>query len=121
MAAFLAAASGLMADRTAMAIVAPAALRSTAEALQRTVGATTPTLFDSRHWAGRLLRVMVADEGLRTALFQIVDVLPDLCEPESIAAHMRSYLRPPAERLGGPWRLLPAAGAMPWKKTTTKT
>ncbi len=97
-----------------MAIVAPAALRSTAEALQRTVGATTPTLFDSRHWAGRLLRVMVADEGLRTALFQIVDVLPDLCEPESIAAHMRSYLRPPAERLGGPWRLLPAAGAMPW-------
>ncbi|MBU1223874.1 MAG: hypothetical protein KKA22_12135 [Gammaproteobacteria bacterium] len=40
----------------------------------------------------RVLRHAVADPRLRDALFQFVDVLPQLHDPSAIATHFRAYL-----------------------------
>jgi RHH-type proline utilization regulon transcriptional repressor/proline dehydrogenase/delta 1-pyrroline-5-carboxylate dehydrogenase len=60
---------------------------------------------------GALLERALADERLRNALFQFVDVLPQLETSGAIAAHFRSYLD--GHRLGGVWGRLLKLGSHP--------
>ena len=41
---------------------------------------------------GKLLTRAMVDDGLRTALFQFVDVLPQLADSRQVASHLRAYL-----------------------------
>lgn len=41
---------------------------------------------------GKLLVRAMADDGLRNALFQFVDVLPQLADSRQVASHLRAYL-----------------------------
>jgi RHH-type proline utilization regulon transcriptional repressor/proline dehydrogenase/delta 1-pyrroline-5-carboxylate dehydrogenase len=73
--------------------------------LYRDAAASSPALFRSRGMRGALLARALADEPLRNALFQFIDVLPQLASSERIATHFRSYLD--RHRLAGVWgRLL---------------
>ena len=56
-------------------------LRQAAEHLLRDAGKAPPSLFDPRTFHGRMLRKAILDDSLRSALFQMVDVLPTLDEP----------------------------------------
>lgn len=88
--------------------------------LYRLAGYAPPTLFDPRGVRGRLLRKAIEDEGLRTALFQFVDVLPALDSAASIACHFHGYLSPHAGRLGGLWQALFALGGRPFAAKTIR-
>ena len=81
--------------------------------LYRLAGDAPPSLLDPRGMQGRLLRKAMADDGLRSALFQFVDVLPALDSAASIARHFHGYLAPHAGRLGGLWTPLFALGGQP--------
>ena len=92
---------------------APAAPLSRLEQLTREIGGelllkasgATPALFESRSLRGALLARALADEPLRRAIFQFIDVLPQLQDAASIARHFRAYLG--GHELGGLWgRLL---------------
>lgn len=63
-----------------------------------------PALFDSRGLRGRVLQQVLEDPALRSALFQFIDVLPQLDSAEDVAAHFRSYLA------GHPFDALDAGG-----------
>ncbi len=85
-------------------------IRAEGDELYRLAGGAPPSLFDSHRLHGRLLRKAVTDDPLRTALFQLVDVLPALDTAHGITEHFRDYLQPHLPRLGGGWRLLLALG-----------
>ena len=70
-----------------------------------------PALFGARGMRGVLLDRALADERLRNALFQFIDVLPQLEDRDSIAAHFRAYLD--GHRLGGVWGRLLRIGNHP--------
>ncbi len=67
-----------------------------------------PALLDRRSLRGRLLAELMHDERLRSALFQFVDVLPQLRDSQDIAAHFSAYLR--GHELADPWQRLLAPG-----------
>lgn len=69
----------------------PAVLELGREILARSAG-SLPSLFDVRHWEGRLLDLAMRDDALRTALFRLVDVLPMLASEAEVARHVREYL-----------------------------
>ncbi len=72
---------------------------------------SSPPLFGVSGMRGALLERALADERLRTALFQFVDVLPQLETGEQIAGHFRSYLE--GHDLAGPWGRLLRLGYSP--------
>jgi len=67
-----------------------------------------PALLDQRTLRGRMLGELMHDERLRSALFQFIDVLPQLHDAGDIAAHFRAYLE--GHELSGPWRGLLSVG-----------
>jgi RHH-type proline utilization regulon transcriptional repressor/proline dehydrogenase/delta 1-pyrroline-5-carboxylate dehydrogenase len=70
-----------------------------------------PALFGARGVRGALLERALADDALRTALFQFIDVLPQLDRAGAIADHFRAYLE--GHRLAGAWGRLLALGSHP--------
>ncbi|MBI3935469.1 MAG: bifunctional proline dehydrogenase/L-glutamate gamma-semialdehyde dehydrogenase [Betaproteobacteria bacterium] len=93
---------------------------ATLEIMLREIGAeiydgarrSTPPLFAPRGLRGRVLSRALHDEALRAALFQFVDVLPQLDSAQEIAAHFRAYLA--GHQLGGAWGELLALGGHPF-------
>lgn len=69
-----------------------------------------PALLDQRTLRGRLLGELMHDERLRSALFQFIDVLPQLHDASDIAAHFRAYLQ--GHELSSPWQGLLTAGKL---------
>lgn len=70
-----------------------------------------PALFDPRGLRGRVLSQAIHDPALRCALFQFVDVLPQLADARGIARHFGAYLE--RHRLAGAWGRLLALGSHP--------
>jgi RHH-type proline utilization regulon transcriptional repressor/proline dehydrogenase/delta 1-pyrroline-5-carboxylate dehydrogenase len=70
-----------------------------------------PALFGAKGARGALLRHALADERLRIALFQFIDVLPQLDRAEAIAEHFRAYLG--HYELAGAWARLLKLGNYP--------
>ena len=93
----------------------PAALepliREIGNQLHRDAVAIPPTLFRSRGVRGALLARALADDNLRQALFQFIDVLPQLENGESVARHFRAYLD--GHDLAGAWGRLLKLGNHP--------
>lgn len=79
--------------------------------LYRKASRSSPALFDPGGLRGRVLAHAMEDEGLRSALFQFVDTLPQLDNARSIAGHFHSYLK--GHRLGGVWGRLLELGQYP--------
>jgi len=67
-------------------------IREIGSRLYREAARSRPALFGARGLRGALLRRALADERLRTALFQFVDVLPQLDRAQAIAGHFKAYL-----------------------------
>lgn len=65
--------------------------RRGAELWQRVMG-ESPGRLSRGYWHGQLMDWAMRDEGLKTALFRLTDVLPALRDPADVAAHARSYL-----------------------------
>jgi RHH-type proline utilization regulon transcriptional repressor/proline dehydrogenase/delta 1-pyrroline-5-carboxylate dehydrogenase len=80
------------------------------EQLYRLAGQAPPSLFDPRGLRGRVLLRTLDDEGLRSALFRFVDVLPAVESDADVARHFHDYLAPHADRLTGLWGRLFALG-----------
>ncbi len=77
-----------------------------------------PSLFEFSGVRGRLLAAAMRDDAMRSALFQFVDVLPNLDSPEAIARHFRAYFH--GRALAGPWGKLLEAGEHPWAAWAVK-
>jgi RHH-type proline utilization regulon transcriptional repressor/proline dehydrogenase/delta 1-pyrroline-5-carboxylate dehydrogenase len=88
-----------------------ALIREIGARLHRTAARSRPALFGARGVRGALLRQALADERLRTALFQFLDVLPQLERAGEIAEHFRAYLE--GQRLAGAWGRLLRLGTHP--------
>lgn len=86
-------------------------IREIGSQLHRDAMASPPALFRSRSVRGRLLARALADERLRNALFQFIDVLPQLDSSAAIAAHFRAYLD--GHDLAGVWGRLLKLGNHP--------
>lgn len=54
---------------------------------------------DIRYWNGRLMEWSMRQPDFKVNLFRLVDVLPTLRTPESIADHVRQYLTEPANKI----------------------
>lgn len=67
-----------------------AEIRATGQELFSHAASHRPALY--RGIEGRLLTRIVADERLLTALFRLVDVLPQLGDSRQVAAHLRAYI-----------------------------
>ena len=80
--------------------------------LFREAGRHKPALFDSSGVRGRVLKQVLDDPALRNALFQFIDVLPQLDRAEDVAAHFRSYLA--GHELAGAWGELLQLGNHSW-------
>ena len=80
--------------------------------LFREAGRHKPALFDSRGLRGRVLKQVLHDPALRNALFQFIDVLPQLERADDVASHFRAYLA--GQRLGGGWGKLLRLGNHAW-------
>src|SRR5260221_5854094 len=80
--------------------------------LYRDASRRKPALFDSSGLRGRVLQRVLQDPALRSALFQFIDVLPQLERADDIAAHFRSYLD--GHALGGTWGKLLELGNHAW-------
>ena len=80
--------------------------------LYRDAGRHKPALFDSGGMRGRVLKQVLDDAALRNALFQFIDVLPQLEHADDVATHFRSYLA--GQQLGGVWDKLLQLGNRPW-------
>ncbi|MBI2318657.1 MAG: hypothetical protein HYU75_17120, partial [Betaproteobacteria bacterium] len=80
--------------------------------LYRDAGRHKPALFDSRGLRGRVLERVLHDPALRNALFQFIDVLPQLERADDVAAHFHSYLA--GHELGGVWDKLLQRGNHAW-------
>ncbi len=59
--------------------------------LFRLMGEESPGIFDSRHWAGELMRVAMERPELKVRLFRFIDVLPSLTSDEMVAKHLHEY------------------------------
>lgn len=90
-----------------MAASFEAQVQATGAELRRRSGQAAPSLY--RGFAGWLLRGTVTDAALRDALFQFVDVLPQLAARGDIANHLAAYLR----GLAGPHAAWLRAAARP--------
>ena len=88
-----------------MHVASPTQLEAAIDATGRTLYAaavrTRPALFRARGLRGALLAEALRDEHLRRALFQFVDVLPQLDDATSVARHFQAYLE--GHALKGPW------------------
>ena len=71
-----------------------------------------PEFFRARGLRGAILGRALEDETLRRALFQFVDVLPELRDATAIARHFSAYLQ--GRDLGGAWARLAQLGARPF-------
>ena len=80
--------------------------------LYRDAGRHKPALFDSRGLRGRVLERVLHDPALRNALFQFIDVLPQLEDANDLAVHFRAYLA--GRQLGGVWDKLLQLGNHAW-------
>ena len=88
------------------------AVRDIGGRLYRDAGRHKPALFDSGGLRGRVLQQVLQDPALRNALFQFIDVLPQLERAEDVATHFRSYLA--GHELGGVWGKLLPLGNHAW-------
>lgn len=52
-----------------------------------------PGPLNAAWWQRRLLDAVMQDESLKLRMFQFIETLPRLRSPESVAGHMRQYLR----------------------------
>lgn len=86
-------------------------IREIGSQLYREATAAAPALFRLRGLRGALLARALADDRLRHALFQFVDVLPQLEDRASIARHFRAYLE--GHELAGAWGRLLRLGSHP--------
>jgi RHH-type proline utilization regulon transcriptional repressor/proline dehydrogenase/delta 1-pyrroline-5-carboxylate dehydrogenase len=86
-------------------------IRDIGSRLYRDAARSRPALFGARGIRGALLRRALADERLRTALFQFVDVLPQLDGAGAIAEHFQAYLA--GHDLAGVWGRLLRLGYHP--------
>ena len=71
-----------------------------------------PEFFRARGLRGAILGRTLEDETLRRALFQFVDVLPELRDATAVARHFSAYLQ--GRDLGGAWARLAQLGARPF-------
>ena len=88
------------------------AVREIGGRLYRDAGRHKPALFDSGGLRGHVLQQVLRDPALRNALFQFIDVLPQLESADDVAAHFRSYLA--GQQLGGVWDKLLQLGNHAW-------
>jgi RHH-type proline utilization regulon transcriptional repressor/proline dehydrogenase/delta 1-pyrroline-5-carboxylate dehydrogenase len=88
-----------------------AAISEIGRQLYDAAAGSRPQLFRSRGIRGALLSRALRDEELKRALFQFIDVLPQLEGAQAIAQHFRAYLE--GRRLGGGWARLMALGTRP--------
>ncbi|MBI2295424.1 MAG: bifunctional proline dehydrogenase/L-glutamate gamma-semialdehyde dehydrogenase [Betaproteobacteria bacterium] len=86
-------------------------IREVGSRLYRGAIQSRPALFGARGVRGALLRRALADEELRTALFQFIDVLPQLDRAGAIADHFKAYLD--GHPLAGMWGRLLRLGSHP--------
>jgi len=87
------------------------AISDVGKTLYASASTSRPALFRARGVRGALLAQALRDEGLRRALFQFVDVLPQLEGAEAVARHYRAYLG--GRELAGAWGRLLALGSRP--------
>ncbi len=87
------------------------AITEVARGLYAAAARERPALFRVRGMRGALLAQALDDEALKRALFQFVDVLPQLDGAGAIARHFGAYLR--GRPLKGPWGRLLALGEHP--------
>src|SRR5688572_5966053 len=87
------------------------AITDVARGLYAAASRERPALFRVRGMRGALLAQALDDEALKRALFQFVDVLPQLEGAGVIARHFGAYLR--GRALKGPWGRLLALGEHP--------
>lgn len=73
-------------------------IRAQGEEVFRLMEAGSPSVFDRKRWAGKLMDLAMSDPGLKVRLFRFVDVLPALATPEQIAGHLREYFLDEATR-----------------------
>jgi RHH-type proline utilization regulon transcriptional repressor/proline dehydrogenase/delta 1-pyrroline-5-carboxylate dehydrogenase len=71
------------------------------EKLHRLALQNPTTLFDPKGIRRRILLRILNQESLRVTVLQLLEVLPALDDDELLARHLRSYLEPYRERLGG--------------------
>ena len=50
-----------------------------------------PSLFDKKHWIGKVMDRIMASEDFKVQLFRFVDVFPSLNTSESLSRHIREY------------------------------
>lgn len=87
-------------------------VREIGERLFHAASRHKPALFDSGGVRGRVLKQVLDDPALRSALFQFIDVLPQLEHAGDVAVHFRSYLA--GRQLGGVWDKLLRLGDHAW-------
>ncbi|HEV8519928.1 MAG TPA: hypothetical protein VGQ54_15245, partial [Burkholderiales bacterium] len=80
--------------------------------LYRDASRRKPAFFDSSGLRGRMLQQVLQDTTLRSALFQFIDVLPQLEHADDVATHFRSYLA--GHELVGAWGKLLKLGNHAW-------
>jgi len=100
------------------------AIREVGAALHARAVRSRPRFFRARGVRGAVLARALDDEALRRALFQFVDVLPELRDANAIARHFSAYMQ--GRELAGPWgRLLRLAShpLMAWavRSNVTRT
>ncbi len=81
-------------------------------ALHRRAREHTPGLYAGRGLRNALLRRAIADERVRAALFQFIEVLPQLQDNRAVAEHFRAYLS--GFELGGLFGRLLKLGESVW-------
>lgn len=94
-------------------------VRDIGRRLYHGAGRHRPALFDGSGLRGRVLQQVLRDPALRNALFQFIDVLPQLERAEDVAAHFNSYLG--QYRLGGVWGRLLQLGNHRWAAAAVRT
>ncbi len=80
-------------------------------ALHNAAAHSRPSLFRARGLRGALLAQALVDEDLRRALFQFIDVLPQLRASSAVSRHYRAYLA--GRTRAGKWGRLIALGRYP--------
>jgi RHH-type proline utilization regulon transcriptional repressor/proline dehydrogenase/delta 1-pyrroline-5-carboxylate dehydrogenase len=65
----------------------------------REMGRDAPSPLSPRFWNQKLMGLSMQMPDFKVNLFRLVDVLPTLTSPQSIADHLVAYLRDPCERV----------------------
>src|SRR5688572_562949 len=76
-------------------------VREIGRALYASAATSRPALYRARGVRGALLARALEDDALRRALFQFVDVLPQLDDSTTVARHFNAYLE--GRELEGLW------------------